>query len=135
MVKGASQALGMVAVAEDLGTTLDEPIQLNTDASAAIGIGSRLGLGKVRHIEVNQLWLQEKVHSGRVTLKKVKTEENIADALTKAVDGATLMKHVEMSNAEARTDRHPLAPELDEEERMGEELREEEDDEEENKET
>ena len=60
MVKGASQAFGMAALAADLGTPLEEPMQLNTDASAAIGIGSRLGLGKVRHIEVNQLWLQEK---------------------------------------------------------------------------
>ena len=47
MVKGASQALGLRAIAKDIGISFVKPIQINTDASAAIGIGSRLGLGKV----------------------------------------------------------------------------------------
>ena len=54
MVKGASQALGVRAIARDIGVSFDKPVQTNTDATAAIGIGSRSGLGKVRHIEVNQ---------------------------------------------------------------------------------
>ena len=54
MVKVASQALGLRAVAEDIGVSFAGPMKTNTDASAAIGIGSRLGLGKVRQIEVNQ---------------------------------------------------------------------------------
>ena len=57
MVKGASQALGLRAVAKDVGVTFAGPMQINTDASAAIGIGSSLGIGKVRHIEVNQVWM------------------------------------------------------------------------------
>ena len=90
-----------------------KPIQTNTDASAAIGIGSRLGIGKVRHIEVNQLWLQDKVYNGKVALNKVKTDENIADALTKAVSAETLGYHVEHSNGECRQDRHRIAPTIE----------------------
>ena len=60
MVKGASQGMGLKAIAVDLGVTYEGPIQINADASAAIGMASRLGLGKVRHIEVTQLWIQEK---------------------------------------------------------------------------
>ena len=100
MVKGASQAMGLRAIAEDVGVSFDGPIQINADASAAIGIGSRLGIGKVRHIEVNQLWLQDKVYKGEITLNKVKTDENIADALTKAVGAEVLGYHVDKSNAE-----------------------------------
>ena len=47
MVKGASQSIGLRGLADDLGVTYKGPIQINTDASAAIGIGSRLGTGKV----------------------------------------------------------------------------------------
>ena len=31
------------------------------DASAAIGMAQRVGLNKVRHIEVDVLWLQEQM--------------------------------------------------------------------------
>ena len=112
MVKGASQSVGLRGIADDLGVKYKGPIQINTNASAAIGIGSRLGTGKVRHIEVNQLWLQDKVYIGEVTLNKVGTNENIADALTKAVSADVLSYHVENSSAETRRDRHRLAPEI-----------------------
>ena len=55
MVKGASQGMGLKAIMKDIGVIYPGPIQINADASAAIGIASRLGLGKVRHIEANQL--------------------------------------------------------------------------------
>eukprot|EP00969_Alexandrium_andersonii_P260382 11511999-Alexandrium_andersonii.AAC.1 len=60
-------------------------VRLGTDSSAAKGVASRKGLGKVRHIEACQLWLQEKVQEGRIGLMKVKGTENPADILTKHV--------------------------------------------------
>ena len=42
----------------DLG--IEVKLSVLTDASAAKGIASRIGLGKVRHIEVNQLCFQER---------------------------------------------------------------------------
>ena len=117
MVKGASQSIGLRGLADDLGVTYKGPIQINTDASAAIGIGSRLGTGKVTHIEVNQLWLQDKVYIGEIVLNKVRTEENIADALTKAVNAETLGYHVGNSSGECRRDRHILAPTITEDDK------------------
>ena len=61
VVEGASQPIGLEGLADDLGVAYKGPIQINTDAGPTIGIGSRLGTGKVTHIEVNQVWLQEKV--------------------------------------------------------------------------
>ena len=43
-------------------------------------------MGKVRHVEVNQLWLQEKVTSGEIEVVKVPRAENRADALTHPID-------------------------------------------------
>ncbi len=123
MVKGASQAMGLKAIAEDIGAKFAGPIQINADASAAIGIGSRLGVGKVRHIEVNQLWIQEKVREGRIQLVKVDGIENLADALTKCVESDMLDKHIRGNGGEVIEGRHEVTPEVQssEEESRGQE--------------
>ena len=40
-----------------------------------MGIANRVGVCKVRHIEVNQVWMQEMVSNGRMRVEKVKSEE------------------------------------------------------------
>ena len=59
LVKGASQSIGIQSMLRDLG--VEAKIKINTDASVAKSIAMRTGAGKVRYIEVNQLWVQEKV--------------------------------------------------------------------------
>ena len=83
-----------------------------SDASAAIGIANRIGIGKVRHIEVNQLWLQDKVAKKELIIEKVPAEGNLVDALTKPVKAETIRKHIEGIGAEVRNDRHRLAPKV-----------------------
>ena len=61
---------------------------LKCDASAAVGIVKRRGLGRIRHIDVTQLWLQEKVAEGVIEITKVNTKENVSDGLTKGVSGS-----------------------------------------------
>ena len=114
LVKAMSVAMGIVSLCEDLGVTFGKPIEVKTDASAAIGIASRIGLGKIRHIEVSQLWLQEKVRTGKVIITKVDTNCNLADALTKGVDASIIAKHLSGVGVVIRTDRHHLAPKVDE---------------------
>ena len=113
LVKSASISMGVQSLCRDLGVLCDEPIDIKSDASAAIGICNRIGLGKVRHIEVNQLWLQEKVTGGKITVTKVGTQENLADAMTKAIDSESIQKHLIRINAETRSDRHRLTPKLE----------------------
>ena len=62
MVKGASSGIGIQAMMEEMNIKVG--LRLNTDASAAVGIAMRRGVGKVKHIAVSQLWLQEKGTSG-----------------------------------------------------------------------
>ena len=109
-------ALGIRSLAADLGIQFESPIAIKSDASAAIGISSRIGIGKVRHIEVTQLWVQEKVANGEIAIHKVATEDNLADALTKAVDAHVIQKHVLGTNAEILSDRHPVTPAADDDE-------------------
>ena len=85
-------------------------VKIKTDASAAKGIASRRGAGKVRHIEVSQLWIQQEVATGRIKIVKVKGVDNVADILTKHVDNATLSKHCQQLDTTRRQDRHTLNP-------------------------
>ena len=110
LVKGASQGIGIKNIMEDLGVEVAQKIQLLSDASAAIGIASRRGSGKVRHIEVNQLWLQGKVLSGSIEVIKIGTGSNLADALTKHVEAEILGKHIQGLGIKIESGRHSLMP-------------------------
>jgi hypothetical protein len=109
MVRGGSMGLGINAIAGDLG--LSFKVILKTDASAAQGIASRKGLGKVRHIDVSQLWLQDKVSKKEIVIEKVSTHINVADALTKYVDSGKLNSHMISVGLVITTMRHELMPE------------------------
>ena len=85
-------------------------VRLNTDSSAAKGIVSRTGLGKVRHIEVNELWLQEKVKSGEIRMFKIPGTVNQGDLMTKHVPFDTLTRHFEKLGLEFRDGRAESAP-------------------------
>ena len=69
LVKCGSQALGLKAMREDMG--VEFRIHLKTDASAAMGMGMRRGLGKVRRGGAGQLWLQDMIHRGRIGIEKI----------------------------------------------------------------
>ena len=56
---------------------------VHIDASATLAITHRRGLGKLRHIEVHWLWIQEKVGQGVITIKEINGKENPADLFTK----------------------------------------------------
>ena len=110
LTKGASQAIGMVALAADLGVAIEA--RLHTDASATLGIVQRQGLGKLRHIGVQYLWLQERVRDGSMVVKKVAGTSNPADLMTKHLAAQDVEKHVEFLSFERYQDRAGSAPML-----------------------
>ena len=69
VVKASGASLGQQSLFADLGIKLQ--VRVWTDSSAAIGICSRQGLGKLRHIDTQALWIQERVRMKSVVLKKV----------------------------------------------------------------
>ena len=66
---------------EDLGW--DAQVRIWVDSATAKSVASRVGLGKMRHMEVNFLWLQQAARDGRVVLKKVPRQPNPTGILTK----------------------------------------------------
>ena len=58
---------------------------VKTDASAAMGMAHRQGLGRTRHIDVQYLWIQDELKQEKLQMKKVRADENQADMFTKAL--------------------------------------------------
>ena len=82
-VRTIQEMLGLRSLARELGWEVR--CNLRLDARATIGMLMRRGVGSLRHVELNQLWVQDVVADKTVSVEKVKSEENVADMLTKYV--------------------------------------------------
>ena len=105
---GAAQALGLQSLLKDAGWQID--VHLHSDAIAAIGIARRKGLGKIRHLDTTDLWIQDKIRSKKMKLSKVLGTENVADVMTKFVDKKTMDAALSRMNIEKMSGRPACAP-------------------------
>ena len=66
--KAAAEGLAAVNMALELR----DPIVLDilTDASAARGVVQRQGAGRIKHLTIKQLWVQERESAGYLTITK-----------------------------------------------------------------
>ena len=94
-------SIGVREFLADLGVY--KQIVIKTNASAAKAIANMLGLGKVRHLETNLLWIQERVASNELRVVKAPGTTNIADALSKHVEAQALEEHVRRVRAVVQT--------------------------------
>ena len=83
LLKGASQMKGLMSQLAEWGIMAKGVVK--TDASAAMGMAHRQGLGRTRHIDVQYLWIQDELKQEKLQMKKVKTDENPADMFTKGL--------------------------------------------------
>ena len=81
ITKGSAHSLHSQAILKGFGVTV-EAVALS-DANAGIGIASRQGCGRLNHLEVKWLWVQEKFSEKALRLRKHSTETNIAYLATK----------------------------------------------------
>ena len=81
LTKAAAEGLGAQALMLDMGWVVG--LQVWVDSTAAKAIASRVGLGKVRHMEVKYLWIQEGLRKKRFTVHKVLGLDNPGDIMTK----------------------------------------------------
>jgi len=111
LVKGACEMLGMQSMLRDMGESVG--IGMKTDSAAAVGMCSRRGLGKVRHLDTQLLWLQAKIESKAISLSRVPGYTNLSDVLTKHVEQEICERHTKSMNVGLRAGRAHLAPELE----------------------
>jgi hypothetical protein len=109
LVKAAGAGLGHQSIMLDFG--LKTPVRVWTDSSAAIGISTRSGLGKLRHLETHTLWVQEKVRTGAIEVRKVRGDVNPADLFTKHLPSRDKIHQlVKLFGCEYRAGRSEAAP-------------------------
>ena len=108
--RGASLGIGLQSLAADLGIKVN--LEILTDATAAIGICRRRGLGKIRHLHVSDLWVQDRLRKGDFKLTKIPGAENPADLLTKHVPKDVMLKHMAFMGLASEEGRAASAPTL-----------------------
>ena len=92
LVKAAAEALGVQSLANDLGWKFE--VRIWIDSSAAKSMARRIGMGRVRHLEVRYLWAQQVLKRGRLVLKKIKGLLNPADVMTKPKTARDLIEQI-----------------------------------------
>ena len=110
VVKGASEGLGLQSIGLDLG--LELALRVHTDSTAAQGICNRSGIGKVRHLAVSQLWVQERLRDKSFGLYKVRGELNPADLLTKHLEQSKIRLCLATMGLRVEAGRPETAPRL-----------------------
>ena len=68
MVKCTAELLGIRSMLRDFG--VDSSSVIYADSSAALAIAKRKGAGKLRHINVNSLWIQERQNEKDLEFRK-----------------------------------------------------------------
>ena len=106
--QGMAQGLGIQSLCRDLG--FHYGLRVHTDATAAIGIARSRGMGKIRHLDCTDLWVQEVVRTGRAELLKVPGADNPADVLTKYVEKPLMTKMLDKMGMKSLTGRAKCAP-------------------------
>ena len=79
------------------------PLELHCDSAAARGIAKRRGLGKQRHVDLQSLWIQEKMAQGAFQLNPISGKENPSGLLTKHLSSHCIQSCLGFMNCEFRT--------------------------------
>lgn len=85
MCAAAARGIETLSLLADCGTTAT--VDVGSDSTAARGIASRIGVGKLKHVQIRFLWIQQEVRERRITIYKENTDTNTADLNTKHLSG------------------------------------------------
>jgi hypothetical protein len=88
MGSAAAEALGAQAFLVEQNLVREPPVVAG-DSSSALQLAGRRGQGRLKHVEVRLLALQQWCQEGRLRLRKVASADNEADLMTKHVPRAT----------------------------------------------
>ncbi|GJR42582.1 retrovirus-related pol polyprotein from transposon TNT 1-94 [Tanacetum coccineum] len=109
--KACQQALWMKQALVDYGIKLDD-IPIMCDDKGAIDLSKNpVQHSHTKHIELRHHFLRENVQKGNISIKKVSSEDNIADILTKPLkkeNGLLILQSIDQGPFELGTTRNTL---------------------------
>ena len=92
MVKGCQVGLSLRSIYQYMGSPMK--IEIQSDRPMGNSLADRLGAGqRTKHIDTLYFWIQERVHDGDLSIKKVPIAKNCADVGTKPVSASVLQQH------------------------------------------
>ena len=92
-VKAATESMGMMQLMEEMGEKVNAEIKI--DSAAALGTVHRKGNGKLRHVRIGMLWIQQLEERESIRFRKVAGTQNPADVFTKHLNRNEVKKHCE----------------------------------------
>ena len=92
LVKASAIGMSVQALLEDWCEKYD--LAVYSDSAAARGTASRRGLGKLRHVQTQYLWIKERIANDDFKLLQIGTKLNIADLCTQPVNRETCEQHM-----------------------------------------
>ena len=105
-IEAVIRAKGLRNLAVEVGfVDLENIVHIGTDSNAAKSFVGRQGLGKMKHLEIRDLWLQKEVNEGKVVVHKVLGTENPSDLGTKISNAAEITERLEGMNLEAQPEK------------------------------
>ena len=109
-LKASAEGLGVMSMLKDFGVNVRGNVL--GDASAALGIINRKGLGRTRHIDTGLLWIQQTAAEKRLSYQKVLGIDNPADLMTKYLNAETIDRHCSKLDISFPGGRAAAAPNL-----------------------
>ena len=79
-VKASCEGLGLQNVLIELGGKAN--LEVCTDSSAAKGAAVKICTGRMKHVNLNKLWIQERASRHEILFRKIPREGNTADLMT-----------------------------------------------------
>ena len=92
-VKAATEGMGMMQLMEEMGEQVS--VEVKVDSAAALGTVHRKGNGKLRHVRIGLLWIQQLEEQESVRFRKIAGAQNPADLFTKHLNQHDVRKHCE----------------------------------------
>jgi len=110
LVKATCEGIGIAAMWADWGIPMR--VIVFADANAALGIVKRKGAGKLRHVNIGMLWVQDKMANEEIDYRKVDGAFNPGDLMTKNNAIKILDDHMKIMKMEFKTGRAEKSSEL-----------------------
>ena len=102
-VKASAETIGILQMGAGLGRTVSGEVYV--DSSAALAVVARKGNGKLRHIRVGHLWIQQTAEDEILAYRKIHGKQNPADVCTKNVQQSVLDAAADRAGMEYREGR------------------------------
>lgn len=96
MTLGICEVLWLRLLLRDLGYLPRQPIRLYCDNKTACDIAhSPVQHDRTKHVEVDRFFIKEKLDEKIVELPKIRSEDQLADILTKVVSSRVFSKYLD----------------------------------------